>query len=247
MVPAPATVTGVRAWVEALRPYTLFAWDDVPGSPAAVQQALSRMARQPNPRLLRVCRGLYFWRGSCTPDGRWVGLPNRELVARWHVGPGSGLGWVTAINRVSWKNQIPIRTHIAVMRTNGNVPRPPMPHLVYHGRSNQRRLDLSWAEVTVLEALRLARGLTNEFDTDRYEWEWAMERFTLGHTWRDFGSQVSTDALAWAIEGEPAKLREHMSGGLVKVKRAIAKRQGILQAKETRRRRAAEVTLQQAG
>lgn len=122
---------------------------DFDGSPDAVIQALSRLARAGE--LRRVRRGLY-WRGAPTrlgmappPHGRLAG----EVVGSLGTGPA---GWSAAL-ALGLSTQVPRRETIAVP---GRAPRNPgAVHFVSRAASTKRRDErLRSAEVGLLEVLR---------------------------------------------------------------------------------------------
>lgn len=119
------------------------------GSPDAVAQTLSRLARAGE--LRRVRRGLY-WCGAPTRLGMAPPPPNRlsdEIVG----GPGTGpAGWSAAL-ALGLSTQVPRRVTIAVP---GRKPRNPgKVHFVSRAASTKRRDErIRPVEVALLEVLR---------------------------------------------------------------------------------------------
>lgn len=224
---AAATSTvraNIRDWVEQLKPGSYFHLTSVPGTAREKQVALSRMVRQPNSRLKRVGRGCYQWARLQDRDGSWIGEINRTLIARVHLygRPGSGWGGATAQNKIGWAQQVTIKDFVAVLvDEHGNVPRSPVPGLVYQSRYNRRRSVLRWPEVSVLEALREYRVLGLRGIADQPEWERAMRSFTSGFSWERYGSQIDLERLRWAAATEPARHRNAIIRGLPEVAKAV--------------------------
>ena len=130
------------------------------GSPDAVAQALSRLAR--TGELRRVRRGLY-WRG--TPTRLGMAPPPADRLANEVVGgPGSGPAGGSAALALGLSTQVPRRETIAVP---GRAPRgPDTVRFVSRTASTKRRDErLRPAEVALLEVLR--------------EWEALVEISTL--------------------------------------------------------------------
>jgi hypothetical protein len=123
--------------------------DDFDGSPAAVVQALSRMARAGD--LRRVRRGLY-WRGAPTRLGMAPPPPGR-LADEVAGGPGTGPAGRSAALALGLSTQVPRRESIAVP---GRAPRNPGTIRIVSRAASIRRRDerLSPAEVALLEVLR---------------------------------------------------------------------------------------------
>lgn len=210
------TDMSVREWVESRKPGTFFNLDAVPGTPRMRQTTLSRMVNEPNARLQRVARGIYQWARRRDLDGNWAPTKRPDIIVMLHAGRIVGSGWcgVSAKYKLGWVHQVPVYGNVAVLRDrNGNIPKSPLPYVTYHSRSNQRRAELSWAEVTVLEGLRSYTILGDYDCVDRFEWELAMEKFTRGRWWDDYASQIRLDAIRWAMDTEPSKHLEDLHRG----------------------------------
>jgi hypothetical protein len=169
--------------------------EDFDGSPGAVTQALSRMARSGEVR--RVRRGLY-WRGAPTRLGMAPPPPSR--LANAVVGEtGSGpAGWSAAL-ALGLSTQVPHRETVAVP---GRSPRSPgSVHYVSRAASTKRRDErLRPAEVALLEVLRDWAGLVEVPAADAVE---RIERLA------DSGT-VRLDRVALASETEPPRVRERL-------------------------------------
>jgi hypothetical protein len=174
--------------------------EDFDGSPDAVAQALSRMAR--TGELRRVRRGLY-WRGMPTrlgmappPPGRLAG----EVVGGTGTGPA---GWSAAL-ALGLSTQVARREAIAVP---GRPPRNAGPvRYVSRAASTKRRDEqLRPTEVALLEVLRDWDGLV-EVPTDD-----AVERIA-----RLAGSgALRLDQVARASGTEPPRTRKQLRRLLV--------------------------------
>ena len=155
----------VRGWVEALPAYAFFRLRDIPGvTPSVAAKALSEMvaARE---GVERVVQGCYVKTG---PDS--YGIMDYSPIAIRYASPGSGYGELTALSKLRWAWQSPVRTEIAVA---GRAPRARFPYCVFQARSNLARRELTWAEVTVLEGLRAGRF-------DGFPWRHAVNFFLDG-------------------------------------------------------------------
>jgi hypothetical protein len=160
MAPPPSAV---RDWVMARAPGTYFTTADVPGTPRAVDSALSRLAASDGP-IQRVRQGVYWRTGASTRFG--TAKPDPVHVALVAAGAGAGPAGASAANAFGLSTQVPEQPHIAVV---GRAPKG------LHGvhitaRANAHRVLLSPTEVAVLESVR---------DFDRYAevpWHRARKR-----------------------------------------------------------------------
>ena len=161
-----------RDWVMALPHWSLFRLSDIPASRAVAAKTLSQLARS-DPSIERVAKGFYL-RGD--PERAKPGRPqlySRSKAAIVYGGPGSGYATVTAVNMVGWSWQVSARAQVCVV---GRAPRALLPLCEFHSRSNTARRDLTWAEVSLLEALRY-------FDRAAgYPWRQAVETVSEGVT-----------------------------------------------------------------
>ena len=96
------------------------------------------------------------------------------------AGAGAGLANWQALNLVGWTAQHPRRNDFGCV---GRPPRSPWGHTQFVHRSNDRRCELGWAEVTLLEALRM-------FDHSDLEWNAAVETVSSG----DYFGRLRYDA-----------------------------------------------------
>jgi hypothetical protein len=125
---------GIRASVEAVPVGTFIRSADVPGSRAAVNTALSRLARAGD--LVRVRNGLY-WKGVKSRFG--TGRPGLLDAAIAAAGiDGAGLS-----------TQLPATPEVAVAG-----PVPSFEGVRFHKRNNLARRNLGFWEIALLEALR---------------------------------------------------------------------------------------------
>lgn len=138
-------------WVESLTPNSWFWAKDIPGRPHVIQPVLSRLCSDHSLGLRRVARGLY-WRGY--PGGHdFFGVgPDYEISALIYAGAGAGLAGWNALNRLGWTLQCDPRSSVSVLDRR---LQPISPTVQYFTSRNTRREHLSWAEVSILEALAL--------------------------------------------------------------------------------------------
>lgn len=169
--------------------------EDFEGSPDAVAQTLSRLAR--GGELRRVRRGLY-WRGTSTRLGMAPPPPDR-LVDEFFGGPGTGpAGWSAALT-LGLSTQVPRRETIAVP---GRAPRDPgMVHFVSRAASTKRRDErLRPAEVALLEVIRDWDTLVEVPDNDAID---RIEHLAASGV-------VRLDRLVRASATEPPRVRERL-------------------------------------
>lgn len=189
-----ATITepSTREWIDSL-PFETYFWSrDVPGNPSSVSATLSRLAADPgSSSVQRVAHGLY-WR--CYPEGHpFHGRrPLTSDVSLIYAGPGAGYAGWHAVFGLGWAHQALRYPHFAVLDKR---LRPPRPRTRYVRRRNPRRAELSWLEVSVLEALSM-------LDFVEYPWERCMKRLADGTSsavirgW----DGLCSERLVWAAE-----------------------------------------------
>lgn len=138
-----------RAWIDALPCGEFFFASEVPGSPSVVHPLLSRLAASEDHPVQRQMQGFYVkaWR----PGDPHFRCPSTEWGALKLAGPGGGSTGCFALNRVGWTDQIPCRYDFVAL---GRIPTSPWPYVRFHKRSNEDRISLTWAEVTLMEAVR---------------------------------------------------------------------------------------------
>jgi hypothetical protein len=179
--------------------------EDFDGSPDAVTQALSRMARSGEVRRLR--RGLY-WRGAPTRLGMAPPPPNR-LAGAVAGGAGAGpAGWSAAL-ALGLSTQVARREAIAIP---GRSPRNPgAVRYVSRAASTKRRDErLHPLEVALLEVLRDWEGLVEVPAAD------AVAR--IEHLVSD--GTLRLDRVARASATEPPRVRERLRHLLASLGRA---------------------------
>jgi hypothetical protein len=174
--------------------------EDFAGSPDAVAQALSRMARSGEVR--RVRRGLY-WHGEPTRLGMAPPPPGR-LASAVVGGTGSGPAGRSAALALGLSTQVARREAIAVP---GRSPRSPgLVRYVSRAASTKRRDErLRPAEVALLEVLRDWDGLVEVPATDAVA---QIARLASEGT-------VRLERVARASETEPPRVRERLRRLLV--------------------------------
>ena len=137
-----------REWVKALPEYTFFRLGDIPDvTPGVAAKALSEMVKAEE-GIERVAQGCYI---RTAPDSYRI---DYAPFAMRYAGPGSGYGSLSALSKLRWAWQSPVKTQIAVV---GRTPRAQFPYCAFLARTNPNRRWLTWAEVTVLEGLRTGR------------------------------------------------------------------------------------------
>jgi hypothetical protein len=178
--------------------------EDFDGSPDAVAQALSRLARTGD--LRRIRRGLY-WHGTSTRLGMAPPPPGR--LAREVVGDtGTGPTGRSAALALGLSTQVPRREAIAVP---GRPPRSPGPVYYVSRAACAKRRDerLHPAEVALFEVLRDWNSIV-ELPTED-----AVDRIAQ---LVDSGA-IRLDRLARASETEPPRVRERLRRLLFQLER----------------------------
>ena len=181
-----------RAWVMALPEGSFFWQYEVPAPSRIASVMLCRLAQGDDPPIRRLGKGFY-WRVS-----RWSsGNPrphDPNLAALIYAGPGSGYADCSATNWMDWSTQCPARERIATMRQTAPLDR----FTAYvHRPANQRRERLSWAEVSLIEAVQ-------HFGLSEEEWDDAVELVADGTSIAKlyYPSTIRADAVCWAAETE---------------------------------------------
>ena len=197
-MPASATATAVQ-WIAGQEPGRWFWGHQVPGPSHITQPVLSRMCKDAPFGLWRVARGLY-WQGF--PEGHeFHGMaPCFETGALIYAGPGAGLADWNALDRMGWTTQCDPKSSVAVV---GRRLNPIHPTVRFYTSKNRRREHLSWAEVTVLEALTML-PYTEE------PWDECLDTLERGISAQKlkWNSPINPDALLWAAETEAADIEE---------------------------------------
>ncbi len=165
-------MTSARSWVQQLEADTLFRADDVPGKPEPRTELLHKLSRGSEPLLERVSSGIYWKRlrpnAYCT-----IGASTRCLsqALGWIAGPGGGLAGSTALRAFGWTTQIPAVYRITALRTE--PVDSSITHLRWEYSSAKHRLNLTWEEVSLIEAVKQWLG------SDDFSWEYILMCLSL--------------------------------------------------------------------
>ena len=147
-VMSQSTTTSVREQLAAI-PVDTFVWSrDLEGPSAAVETALSRIAAEPEPPVLRVRKGLY-WRTEWTRFG--PSRPRTRQIVFEITGPGTGPAGLAAAHRLGLTTQVPGTEYYAVP---GRPPRPIWGVKFLARPYHRRELGMRPLEVAVIEALK---------------------------------------------------------------------------------------------
>ncbi|WP_419925871.1 hypothetical protein [Candidatus Poriferisocius sp.] len=141
----------VREWVIARAERSWFRIGDVPASPGVAAKVLCEMAARGDD-VERVVKGIYWRRGA--DERSALAAARKDFLAMAFVGAGSGFAGLTAVCRAGWAWQAAAQDMIAVV---GHCPAPAYPGVRFFSRRNQSREELTWAEITVVEAVRSSR------------------------------------------------------------------------------------------
>ena len=187
-----SAAAAVRDWVAALPSWSIFGTGDVPGPRQVVAKTLSQMAARDD-GLERVAQNVYVRLEG--PADKADLTYNIARVAMAVAGPGSGYGALTAVNALGWNWQTPARYQVCAV---GRAPRTRIEGCEFLARANEARRDLTWAEVTVLEALRF-------FQFAGWDWDTCAESIADGSAAQRMGrgAVMHRDALREVGELEP--------------------------------------------
>ena len=191
----------VRSWVLDLAPCTVFWIHEMPRALAPyASRVLHDMVREYT-SIERICKGFY-WRGATI-----AGVPFMDRLGKGGhtgiacAGAGSGYAHVSALNEIGWTTQRPNRAYISAV---GRCPEAAVSGVAFTSSANSRRRDLTWAEVTLIEAVRHSDHAEPSAD-----YQFSETRPTLG--WRDAAWQEAMSALrsGWVVRclGRGAVLR----------------------------------------
>ena len=162
---------------------------------SATRSALARVAADPEHPVVRVARGFYCkrWHESWRAEFR-LNFVDPHLGALRFGGVGAGPANWQALNLMGWTAQHPWRNHFGCL---GRPPRSPWEHTQFEQRNNGRRSELSWAEVTLPEALRM-------FDHSDLDWAAAVETVLSGDYFGPlrYDAEVDSERLRWAACGQ---------------------------------------------
>lgn len=194
-----------RQWVLNLGAFTWFRGTDVPGPRQAVRTMLSRLLHAKQPPITRRGHGLY--RREPPWEHRlygWVAAEDTSSYRAFAPREGSGLAEGTALLTLGLSNQMPLRVQLAT--THRNLKEPEEHHLkcwIKH-RNNTRRNELTWHEVTLLEAARYGVLWTRKYPLERL-----LANVTSGFRQRMVGADplIRRDKLLWAAEAERPSIR----------------------------------------
>ena len=173
----------VRGWVLALPGDTAFRLEDMPvGLRGDAPRVLYDMTRE-YVEIRRVFNGFY-WRGRNPREGGT--FPDYGHIAIAYGGPGSGFAGASAVNRLGWSTQVPAKARVAIV---GRAPETRHSSIVFVSRANAVRRELTWAEVTLLEAVRSAElaepAVTDweeDFDYRHLAWSHAIDAVVDGRS-----------------------------------------------------------------
>ena len=185
----------LRVWIDQLPAQSFFFTDEIPGWSPSLRFTLARIATDPAHPLVRVSRGFFCkcWHQDSSPQDQ-ARTVNVRLASLYLAGEGGGAASWNALNLVGWTAQHPRRKDVGCV---GRPPRSPWEHTRFVQRNNERRRELSWAEVTLLEAVRM-------FESGDLDWDEAVEVITSGDYLGRlrYGAEVDTERFRWGAEGE---------------------------------------------
>lgn len=187
--------------VRALHPGAFFRLGDLPAPRATASVVMHRVIAAGDPQVERVAPGFFMRRENPGEPRVWRDCNETALV---HAGPGGGFAGYTAVNMVGWTTQIPWRSQVCVPGGRRLRPADPL-GFVYVSRSSAARAHLTWAEVTMLEAVM-------RFDLAEVSWGEALDDAENEVCLSRLGAVahrpfIRSEALRWAAHAERNKPR----------------------------------------
>lgn len=136
------------------RPYGSVFWNhELSSDVALADEVLQESAAETDSGLEELAPG--FWCYGLPPskiaDGEGPMMLSPAYVGLRHAGVGSGFASMHALNHVGWTTQMTAKCRLAVM---DGTPEPLSAVVVHEYRDNPGRLALTWAEITLIEALQ---------------------------------------------------------------------------------------------
>ncbi len=183
-----------------LQPGTWFWNREVPARPNIARTVLHQLKNDPKQGIWRVAQGLY-WRGWPEDHAYHARGPSTQVGSLILAGPGAGLAGWSALNSLGWTLQCPVTVQVSVcLPCKGRLPRPIGSSVFYYRNCNSRRLDLTWAEVTVLEAIPMM-WYSEE------PWQECLDNLVSGVSetrlgWGSEFTNIRPQMLTWASETE---------------------------------------------
>ncbi len=182
-------------WLEDLPYHQWFLSQSVPGEPDIRNQVLSRQAKDPDSLIMRIAHRFYFKGHPDDPTGKHCMFPT--ISALLYAGSGAGLRGVDALNCLGWTTQMPAKTSVACLRR----VKPYARHVRYTTRTNLRRGQLSWNELTLLEGLEF-------LEMSEYTWPVCLDRLQSGVSesrmpWKEFiPFRFRREVMLWVAQQE---------------------------------------------
>ncbi len=199
-IDSTSDVDAAARWIRLVPPRRYFTPAGVPGDIDSAQEAIANLLEAEPPLIVKMMEGVY----ARQPDGHENSYRRVEFdshrAARVLLPAGSGLAGSSALEAVGWIHQGVIRPSFAVLDESCELP--PFPHrqpkLVLC--PNQRRRELSWHEVTILEAFQHHGRREPRIPSAKS----LADRLTEILLSRGGGPLlVRRHKLAWALETEP--------------------------------------------
>ena len=213
--PRPGSASAaVREWVLGLEPRTVFWISDLPtGLRPYASRVLHDMVHEYR-AIDRIANGFYRRGHDTAPGMAGEGLFELAQRAIAYAGAGCGFGGTSALNKVGWSTQVPVVDTLCVP---GRVPECAIHATRFVTARNDRRRELTWPEVTIIEATLLSEWA--EVTVDDYlspdlpvgtdyralAWRRALEALASGRTMRRLGrgTVLRGEALASVAAAEP--------------------------------------------
>lgn len=217
-------------WILRLADCTFFRLESCPyAPPEAVAEAVAELLERRYAPVTRYAENLYRREPPTYSHMYGQDYCLGYAATRVMAPPvGSGLGSSTARLTLGVSNQVSLATYVAVTDPTAAPPHdlPASHRHVFEYRSNERRNELTWHEVTLLEAIR--EGALWNVGKIKYPVEHLLSRLTSPDRLLAVGSDalVRRDQLRWAADTEePPHPRnaEIMAQRLAQVLRVLPK------------------------
>ena len=188
------------AWVENLESFQVFQLEDIPVASDTAMSVLDEMQSADDPIIEHLADGLYWKKATLRNNPYRVRSFYRSpYILQSMSPPGSGLGEGYALSMLGYTTQMPNRSKVAVIDNTWRSPElspPRSPQIIV--RHNPRRLDLTWHEVSFLEAAMV--WFSNDTRYTRRARLSELREGTLAAVGQN--PLVRRDALLWAMETE---------------------------------------------
>ncbi len=211
-------------YLRYMQQFAYFRLEDLPCSLKVAKEVADHFLGLEYPTIGRTeVEGLYFRQPPSTHFHYGSHIHDVASMAKAVMPPGSGLSGYAALWSAGWTTQIPVSYKFVTCDPGFVMPNFPPPGIAgVEVNTNQRRLELSWHEVTLLEAM-LRYPLS---DCNWKYAKWALLNVFPERAGHDM--EVCRKKVVWAAETENLsthkyQLRSSQPKGFKKVTRKVKK------------------------